>query len=199
MNTRTLAVQQPIEPSKTKDEFTSYLGLLIGLASITMLFVTLLISYSILRIQAGYWFVPGEGSFPMKLAIINTVILLGSSGTWIVASKNASNAKSSAFRKWTLVTMVLGVLFLISQIVLWKILITKGFTAQSSIVGSVFYMLTGVHGVHIIAGLAALVWIVVKVKQDNLELNQGRVKLVGLFWHFLDILWICLFIAIFLI
>ena len=62
MNTRTLAVQQPIEPSKTKDEFTSYLGLLIGLASITMLFVTLLISYSILRIQAGYWFVPGEGS-----------------------------------------------------------------------------------------------------------------------------------------
>ena len=135
----------------------------------------------------------------MKLAIINTVILLGSSGTWIVASKNASNAKSSAFRKWTLVTMVLGVLFLISQIVLWKILITKGFTAQSSIVGSVFYMLTGVHGVHIIAGLAALVWIVVKVKQDNLELNQGRVKLVGLFWHFLDILWICLFIAIFLI
>ncbi|MDP6575737.1 MAG: heme-copper oxidase subunit III [Candidatus Peribacteraceae bacterium] len=199
MNTRTLAVQQPIEPSKTKDEFTSYLGLLIGLASITMLFVTLLISYSILRIQAGYWFVPGGGSSSMSLAIVNTMILLASSGTWVIAARKTRHGRIGAFRRWTWATVVLGVLFLISQLVLWQFLTTKGFTVQSSIVGSVFYMLTGMHGLHILAGLAALVWILVKVTQDNFVINRDRVRLVGVFWHFLDVLWICLFTAIFIL
>lgn len=199
MNTRTLAVQQHIELTKGKGGFTSYLGLLIVLASITMLFLTLLISYSILRIQAGYWFVPGEGSFPMTLAIINTVILLGSSGTLVIASRKAGEGETGAFSRWLWATLMLGVLFLIAQIALWQLLTAKGFTAQSSIVGSVFYMLTGMHGLHILAGLTALVWVLVKVKQEDLKKNRGRIRLTGVFWHFLDVLWICLFIAIFIV
>lgn len=198
MKAGTVTVRRTMEPLSGNVAFTSYLGLLIGLASITMLFVTLLISYSILRIQADYWFVPGKGSVSMILAIMNTFILLISSVTWMVASRKAKSGKTETFRKWTLITLILGIIFLVLQVTLWQLLTTKGFTAQSSIVGSVFYVLTGMHGLHILGGLAALVW-VFKIEKPDSFINYHRVKMVGVFWHYLDILWICLFTAIFII
>lgn len=184
-------------PSKNnKDEITSYLGVLVVLGSITMLFITLLVSYSVLRIRAGFWLKPGTGSLPMIIGIINTIILLISSWTYSNGLKAGRRSNITLHKKWTGWTFGLGILFLAMQINLWRILIKSGFTAQSDIIGSVFFTLTGFHGLHIVAGVITVGWVFLKATHSYYHLHA---KLVGIFWHFLDILWICLFIAIFIL
>lgn len=190
---------QVIQPKVKTDEFTSVLGMLVVLGSITMLFVALFVSYSILRIQFGIWSKPGTGSLPFTLGIINTAILLGSSWSYYKGHKYAVDGNKSQTKQWLWITFFLGVLFLVGQLNLWRILIDSGMTAHSSIVGSVFYMLTGMHGLHIVAAIAALGWAIMKSTKISGIVEVRPIKLVGLLWHFLDFLWICLFVSIFII
>ncbi len=190
---------QVIQPKVKTDEFTSVLGMLVVLGSITMLFVALFVSYSILRIQFGMWSKPGTGSLPFTLGIINTVILLGSSWSFYTGQKYAKFGNNNQTKLWLWITFFLGILFLAGQLNLWRILMDTGMTAHSSIVGSVFYMLTGMHGVHIVAAIAALGWAILKSTKIPESVDVRPIKLVGLLWHFLDFLWICLFISIFII
>ena len=181
------------------DEFTSVLGMVVILGSITMLFVALIVSYSILRIQSSMWINPGMGSITFLLGVINTVILMISSWTYYKGQQYAVTGSLRKVRKWLGLTLGLGVVFLLTQLNLWRILIDSGMTAQSNIVGSVFYMLTGVHGLHIIAAIIALSWAIIRSTRITGTVEIRPIKLVGLLWHFLDFLWICLFISIFII
>jgi len=183
-------------PKKNSDEITSYLGMLIAIGSITMMFVTLFVIYSVIRIRTGFWLKPGTGSLPIIIGIINTTILLISSWTYSKGFKAAKLNDATVQKRWTGWTLVLGILFLVMQVNLWRILIESGFTIQSGIISSVFYMLTGIHGLHIVAGVIAVAWVFFRVIPSG---NLLRTKLVGIFWHFLDVLWICLFIAVFII
>ncbi|HJL74589.1 MAG TPA: heme-copper oxidase subunit III [Candidatus Marinimicrobia bacterium] len=190
---------QVIKPKVKTDEFTSVLGVLVVLGSITMLFVALFVSYSILRIQFGMWSKPGTGSLPFTLGVINTVILMSSSWTYYKGQQYAVAGSRRQVRQWLGLTLGLGIVFLLTQLNLWRILIDSGMTAQSNIVGSVFYMLTGMHGLHIIAAIIALTWAIIRSIGVAGTVEIRPIKLVGLLWHFLDFLWICLFISIFII
>ncbi|MAD52018.1 MAG: heme-copper oxidase subunit III [Candidatus Marinimicrobia bacterium] len=190
---------QVIKPKVKTDEFTSVLGVLVVLGSITMLFVALFVSYSILRIQFGMWSKPGTGSLPFTLGVINTVILMSSSWTYYKGQQYAVADRCRQVRQWLGLTLGLGIVFLLTQLNLWRILIDSGMTAQSNIIGSVFYMLTGMHGLHIIAAIIALTWAIIRSTGVAGTVEIHPIKLVGLLWHFLDFLWICLFISIFII
>ncbi len=179
------------------DKFTSYLGVAVALVSVTMLFVSLLVSYAILRIQLGYWRSPGNGELPLVLAIANTLVLLISSVVYHRGNRELKNGNEKSYQHFTTGTLLLGVWFLMGQLFLWSNLTNQGFTPESGIIGSVFFMLTGMHGLHIIAGLIALIWVKKKVKYSS-EKDQYA-EMTGLFWHFLDLLWIGLFTAIFII
>jgi|TARA_Y100000294_G_scaffold136688_1_gene129562 cytochrome c oxidase subunit 3 len=184
-----------------EDQFTSYFGMLIALGSWAMLFIALFASYGIIRVQAENWVSPASDPSSLLLAAINTGIILMSSWTYYRGYRAILSGNLYSLKNWLVITIIVGAGFLVMQLNLWQLLTRRGFTATSLIEGSVFYMLSGLHGIHIIGGLAAVVWLLWKVTRQAIN-TPGQslpVRLVGLFWHFLTVVWIALFIAVFII
>ncbi|HSE25614.1 MAG TPA: cytochrome c oxidase subunit 3, partial [Pyrinomonadaceae bacterium] len=106
----------------------------------------------------------------------------------------------SAFFNWLLVTGVFGILFLGSQIVAWKQLAAQGIFLTSNPHSSFFYLLTATHAVHIICGLLALAFLLVRSQGKSVisERRRAATEAVSIYWHFMDALWIYLFLLLFL-
>jgi heme/copper-type cytochrome/quinol oxidase subunit 3 len=94
-------------------------------------------------------------------------------------------------------TIIIGLVFLSLQIILWNVLINDGFTIKSHQAGSVFYMLSGLHGLHILGGIISLIWLVFKIRVNNVILKP--IRLVSMFWHYLTLIWIVIFITVILL
>lgn len=175
------------------DEFTSVLGMTILLASLSMLFIALIASYGILRVRAVEWNSKSMSDFSIILAWLNTVLIGSSSFIYSKIKKvNFKNEKLNL--KLLNLTIFSGLLFLILQLVLWFELSNIGFSITSHQAGSVFYMLSGLHGLHIIFGIFSLFWL-----KNNLEQREHpklKIKLVGMFWHFLTIIWLIIFFSV---
>ena len=193
---QTLTTIKSIKTQK-EDQFTSYFGMLIALGSFSMLFVALLASYGILRIRSGIWMSYTIGTIPLFLAWVNTILILISSVTLFMASKANKRENKIATLNQIYTTIIIGLIFLSLQILLWNVLINDGFTITSHQAGSVFYMLSGFHGLHILGGLISLIWLIFKIRVNNLILRPLR--LVSMFWHCLTLIWIVIFITVILI
>jgi len=193
---QTLTTIKNIETQK-EDQFTSYFGMLIALGSFSMLFVALLASYVILRVRAGIWMPNAMGTIPLILAWVNTFVILISSVTLFMASKANKRENKIATLNQIYTTIIIGLVFLSLQIILWNLLINDGFTITSHQAGSVFYMLSGLHGLHILGGLISLIWLIFKIRVNHFILNPMR--LVSMFWHYLALIWIVIFITVILI
>jgi cytochrome c oxidase subunit 3 len=184
-------------PKQTDDWFTSYLGMLISLGSFSMLFIALLASYAILRVQAGSWMSNNMSALSMALGWLNTGMLLLSSISYFMVSRSTKKRKKTIIRRFLNTTITIGFIFLILQLTLWYTLNQDGYSIISHIEGSVFYMLSGLHGLHIVGGIIALFWLNYKI--NNLVNYLQQVKLVGMFWHFLTVIWVVIFITVILI
>ena len=193
---QTLTTIKNIKTHK-EDQFTSYLGMLIALGSFSMLFVALLASYGILRSRSAIWMSYTIGTIPLFLAWVNTVVILISSITLFMASKANERENKILILNQIYTTIIIGLVFLSLQIILWNMLINDGFTITSHQAGSVFYMLSGLHGLHILGGLISLIWLIFKIRVNNLILKPMR--LVSMFWHYLTLIWIVIFITVILI
>jgi len=125
-------------------------------------------------------------------AVVMTFILLTSSLTMIIAIGAArKNEKASAVR-WTLVTALLGMLFAFFHIREWIDLVGKGLTLfhdpfGTPMFGAAFFSITGLHLTHVVCGIIAL--IVVAIKYKSGRLNADDVEVMGLYWHFVDLVW----------
>ncbi len=184
-------------PKQTDDWFTSYLGMLISLGSFSMLFITLLASYAILRVQAGSWMSNNMSALSMALGWLNTGMLLLSSISYFMVSRSTKKRNKAIIQRFLNTTITIGFIFLILQLTLWYTLNQDGYSIISHIEGSVFYMLSGLHGLHIVGGIIALFWLNYKI--NNLVNYLQQVKLVGMFWHFLTVIWVVIFITVILI
>ena len=184
-------------PKQTDDGFTSYLGMLISLGSFSMLFITLLASYAILRVQAGSWMSNNMSALSMALGWLNTGMLLLSSISYFMVSRSTKKRKKAIIQRFLNTTITIGFIFLILQLTLWYTLNQDGYSIISHMEGSVFYMLSGLHGLHIVGGIIALFWLNYKI--NNLVNYLQQVKLVGMFWHFLTVIWVVIFITVILI
>ena len=193
---QTLTTIKSIKTQK-EDQFTSYFGMLIALGSFSMLFIALLASYGILRVRSGLWMSYTIGTIPFFLAWVNTVVILISSITLFMASKANERENKIVTLNQIYTTIIIGLVFLSLQIILWNVLINDGFTITSHQAGSVFYMLSGLHGLHILGGLISLIWLIFKIRVNNLILKPMR--LVSMFWHYLTLIWIVIFITVILI
>jgi len=193
---QTLTTIKNIKTQK-EDQFTSYFGMLIALGSFSMLFVALLASYGILRVRSGIWMSNTIGTIPLFLAWVNTIVILISSITLFMASKANERENKIVTLNQIYTTIIIGLVFLSLQIILWNVLINDGFTIKSHQAGSVFYMLSGLHGLHILGGLISLIWLIFKIRVNNLILKPMR--LVSMFWHYLTLIWIVIFITVILI
>jgi len=176
------------------DSFTSTLGMIIVLSSIAMLFIALLSAYGILRVRSDIWMSGSIKSYPLTLSWINTVVILLSSFTFNKASKlfESNNKKKSL--NFISFTIILGICFLILQTQLWLVLTNDGYSITSHQAGAVFYMLSGLHGLHIIIGIFLLIWLNFYIRKYDDYFKQ--MKLTGIFWHFLTIIWLVIFISV---
>ena len=193
---QTLTTIKSIKTQK-EDQFTSYFGMLIALGSFSMLFIALLASYGILRVRSGIWMSNTIETMPLTLAWVNTIVILISSITLFMASKANERENKIVTLNQIYTTIIIGLVFLSLQIILWNVLINDGFTITSHQAGSVFYMLSGLHGLHILGGLISLIWLIFKIRVNNVILKPMR--LVSMFWHYLTLIWIVIFITVILI
>ncbi len=177
------------------------LGVWLFLASEIMLFATLFTTYIVLRLSATSW--PwGWDALNVPLATLNTVILISSSVTIVMAYARAYDRDVRGFRLWMALTLALSFGFLIVKAFEYGHEFSKGIGPSTSVFYAVYFTMTGLHGIHIIGGIivnsALLYMSFVKEDWDN-PLFLGRVEGAGLYWHFVDIVWIFLFPALYLL
>jgi cytochrome c oxidase subunit III len=164
----------------------------LAMVSITMFFMVIVAAFLVLRNTSDKW-------IPLHLPAIlwlNTAVLLCSSGTMELARKRLALANLEAFQKLWLLTTALGFLFVAGQLVAWFQLLSAGILVASTQASSFFYVITGLHGLHLLGGLFALLYVAFR-KSDKGRLSVSlAAELVSYYWHFMDGLWVFLFLLL---
>ena len=174
-------------------------GMVLFIASEIMLFGGLFACYFYLRNQAVDWPPPGvEHIAGLELPAILTVILLSSSLTAHVGILGVKAGNQNLFKLGLLLSIVLGSVFIGGQIYEWFDLMDHGLTAESGVYGSTFYVITGFHGAHVIAGLAMLVVVFARATQSDFTPRRHLFADAAVtYWHFVDFVWIFVFLAVY--
>lgn len=164
----------------------------IGLASITMMFVALTSAY-IVRKSAGNWL---EFNLPWMF-IVSTVVIILSSLTLHLSYKSFLSGKASAYRKFMVVTFILGCTFVVTQYLGWQAMTEMGVYLNGNPAGSFVYAISALHVAHVLGGMAALTVALIhafRLKYKITEKRKLRFQLVTHYWHFVDVLWIYLIV-----
>lgn len=170
-----------------------YTGMALGIVSILMFFMALA-SVFLIRRGSGDW-IPVH--IPM-LMWINTVVLLASSATLELARHRLAQGQLSAYKNFWLVTTVLGISFLVGQVVAWRQLVAEGIYLASNPASSFFYIFTGAHALHLFGGVAALLY-VARRNFDQAQVTRSvAAEVTSHYWHFMDALWLFLLTLLYL-
>jgi len=144
---------------------------------------------------------PKETISPWQLPLINTIILISSSVTVTLAHHALRAGKRAALRNWLLLTVVLAVIFLALQIMEYVHAYNDlGLTLNSGIYGATFFMLTGFHGAHVFMGTLILTVILLRVIKGHFTPeNHFGFEAAAWYWHFVDVVWVGLFIFVYVL
>lgn len=179
-------------------------GMWLFLMTDGMSFSGLLIAYAVLRAAAPDWPHPAE-HLGIALSGFATFILICSSVSMVLSIDACKHKDRQGMLNWLMATIVGGALFLGIQAYEYIHLVNNGislaeFVKGNNLFGSTFYMITGFHGLHVLSGVIYLICMYVAAyqgKYDNGDINQ--LEIAGLFWHFVDLVWILVFTFIYLI
>lgn len=188
-------------PAAEESRRTSFVGMVMALASWTMLFAALFFSYAVLRLNAATWPPHGLAPLPKALPFLNTLVLLASSVLLHRGTRPGSEKRPGALRRALLSTMALGGLFLALQLVVWIPLWQSGFRIDNTgTYGSIFYGLTVFHALHVLAGLLALAFLLPGAFSGRRASGRSSaVRVSSMFWHFVDVVWVVMFVAVYLV
>ena len=168
------------------------------LTSEIMFFAGLIVAYIVTRFSSSTWPVVSE-VLNVPLVALNTFILIVSSVTMVMAFDRVEHGDAQRFPYFLLATAVLGIIFLSIQAVEWGELIREGIQVSTNLFGATFYTLTGFHGAHVTGGVIWILWTTIKAFRGGYAEDHLGVELVGLYWHFVDLVWIILFTILYLI
>ena len=169
---------------------------MIWLGSEFMFFSALFAAFFTIRNASKVWPPPGT-ELDTYQALVFTFVLLASSPTMQIGVWAAERGERIKARFWTVVSLLLGAAFLANQMYEWK---TLPFTPRSNAYGSLFYVMSGLHGLHVLLGLVAMVFLLIRMKGPRGDAGELPVfQAVSYYWHFVDIVWIGLFSALFLL
>jgi len=187
MSTVAIEQRKKIHPHK----FTLW----VGIGSILMMFAGLTSAYIVKRNQANWL------TFDLPMAFwYSTAAIILSSITIFLAEKAFKQREMSRYRKLMTVTVVLGVLFIVLQVLGFQQLWAKGITLQANVSYSFLYVIVGLHAAHVIGGIIALLLQYAKAFSSKIRnYNSVPVDLMSTYWHFVDILWIYLLIFLLMI
>src|SRR5215831_3941426 len=168
------------------------LGLWILLIIILMMFAGLSSAYIVLR-GTPEW----QSIEIPPILWLNTAILLASSAAIEAARKSLDHRRVDVMKTWILVSAVFGFAFLAGQLYAWRQLVFAGVYLPSTLHSSFFYLLTGLHGIHLVGGLSALGYVLARALRNRIVPGRDEsLKLCATYWHFMDALWVYLFVLL---
>jgi cytochrome c oxidase subunit III len=174
-----------------------FLGMLLFIISEIMLFGAFFTAYFFIRVVGeANWPAQGE-ELPVAIAGVNTAILLSSSFTMHWALEGARNENRRAMKMGLLTTALLGLTFLTIQV---NEYVHLGFAPHDNAQGTIFYGLTGLHGAHVFVGLTLLTFATVRAFRGHFTAKEHRgVEVPGIYWHFVDVMWIFVYSTLYLL
>ncbi len=175
-------------------------GTIVWLASELMFFAALFAMYFTMRaVNQDVWSEYTE-KLNVPFAAVNTFILVASSFTCQMGVFAAERGDVFGLRRWYMLTLGMGLFFLLGQLYEYFNLVHEGTTIASSSYGTVFYLATGFHGLHVLGGLIAFVLLLLRTKMAKFTPAQATAAIVvSYYWHFVDIVWVALFATIYFI
>ena len=176
------------------------LGIWVFLMSEILIFGSLIVAYAYVRLSSGSWPVASQ-THDVTIGMVNTIILLTSSLAIVYGFHSIKAGNVKGLRIGLLSTLVLGASFLIIKLgVEWPTYYRNGFTIGSGLPGSTYFVLTGLHAAHVGAGLAAVGYLLIRAFNGGFTGQKHlAVENIGLYWHFVDIVWMFLFPLFYLI
>ncbi|MDT7542599.1 MAG: cytochrome c oxidase subunit [Acidobacteriota bacterium] len=179
------------------------IGMWVAVATILMLFMALTSAYVFRAAVAGW-----EKLQTPSWLWVSTAVILASSVVFELARKSAHRDDRAGYRRWLVVVIALGFVFLASQLLAWRELVAQGVYLATNPHSSFFYVLSSLHGLHFLGGICGLCFLLVKSRRATLYTGEDErvIKLrrsaaadaVGIYWHFMDGLWVYLFVLLFL-
>ncbi len=198
--TASLIEKAPAHPQANRPDMVS-VGTIIWLASELMFFAALFAMYFTMRaVNSAVW--PDYAAqLNVAFSTVNTVILVLSSVTCQLGVFAAERGDVRKLRMWFIITFVMGAVFIAGQVTEYSELVKEGLTLSSSAYGSVFYLTTGFHGLHVTGGLIAFLFVLGRTYASRRFTHRQATTaiVVSYYWHFVDVVWIGLFTTIYLI
>lgn len=175
------------------------LGMWVFLASECLLFGGLIATYLLYSDNIGADELGPETLFDIPFTSVTSFVLLMSSLTMVLSLSSIQRGEYRKFKIWILATAFLGALFIACQVYEFTVFYNEGLGYTTNLFGSAFYTLTGFHGVHVSVGILMLMSLFVLHSRGKLNSEDSEtVEIVGLYWHFVDIVWILIFTVIYL-
>jgi cytochrome c oxidase subunit III len=173
------------------------LGMLLFIGSEIMLFGSFFTAYFFVRVVNGYPWPPEGDHLPVFVAGVNTVILVTSSFTMHWALQSIKRGHRAGLQAGLVLTFLMGLVFLLTQIAEYA---RVGFSPSDNAFGTIFYCLTGLHGAHVFVGLSLLLFTTIRAFRGHFspEHHHG-VELPGIYWHFVDVMWIVVYTTVYII
>lgn len=167
-------------------------GITIGMGAILMFFMALVSAFIVRKGVSNDW-----RAFELpRILWLNTMILLASSASIIHARRRLAKDDREGFHHWWAMTTVLGLFFLAGQLIAWRQMVAAGLYVATNPSSSFFYVLTASHGLHLLGGIFALLY-VGWLRLHKLTLSTAT-EVASLYWHFMDGLWVFLFLILLL-
>jgi cytochrome c oxidase subunit 3 len=190
----------PAHGSLTRPNMVS-VGTIVWLSSELMFFAALFAMYFTIRsVQGAEVWAEQTEVLNVPYSLFFTVILVASSITCQLGVFAAERGDVYGLRRWFVITLAMGAVFVGGQIYEYTELVHEGTTIASAPYGSVFYLTTGFHGLHVIGGLFAFVIVLMRSTIGRFSPEKATSAIVvSYYWHFVDVVWIGLFAAIYII
>lgn len=196
-----MEVPYTVEPREDTGLANGKLGIWLFLASEVMLFGALFATYLMLRIGNPDWPLGTKYLNPIW-ATINTAILITSSVTMVMAWVQLTKRNFQKFRLFMFLTVALGFGFMIVKGIEYSEKFHHGYLPSTDVFLAIYFTLTGLHGLHVLGGMAVNAYLAIfgkKMFEENPQWLTNRVENSGLFWHFVDLVWIFLFPILYLL
>ncbi|MGK7941753.1 MAG: heme-copper oxidase subunit III [Crocosphaera sp.] len=177
------------------EQGNSIFGFIVFLASESIIFLSFFAGYIIYKTTTIDWLPAGVSGLEVREPFINTVVLVSSSFVIYIAEQFLEKKQLWGFRLFLFLTIAMGIYFLFGQAIEWNGL-EFGFT--SGVFGGMFYLLTGFHGLHVLTGvLLQVIMLGRSFLPGNYDNGHFGIMATSLFWHFVDVIWIILFVLLY--
>jgi cytochrome c oxidase subunit 3 len=173
------------------------LGMFLFIASEVMLFGSFFTAYFFVRVVNGYSWPPHGDHLPVFVAGVNSAILLTSSATMHWALQSIKRGHRAGLQAGLVLTFLMGATFLGTQIAEYSRI---GFAPRDNAFATIFFCLTGLHGAHVFVGLTLLLFATIRAFRGHFSAEHHHgVEIPGIYWHFVDVMWIVVYTTVYIL